>query len=614
MNMLAQSPLLANLGWSLIHFLWQGALVGLIYFYLRHLLRQAAPQWRYILALSALLVLALLPALTLFYLDGWHSQNIPSISSPTAYSVAAAPLAVPTSFLIALDHGTPAYLSWVVLVWLAGVACMMMRAFHGWRQAGMLRLAAMAACIHPWQPLLDALQDRMHIRRAVRLLESVRVHAPLVIGWLKPAILIPPSTVCGLSWQQAEMILAHELAHIRRHDYLFNLLQVVVETLLFYHPVVHWISRDARNEREFCCDDAAMKICGDRVAYLKALAELEEQRLHTSPALAANGGVLWNRAYRLVYRIEPVGRHSAWSITLVLLASALAMLLIIYPRNSLTQHATVSLAHSKPAMSETLNPATRPPQLAVTHPMRSIVPTPTRIEIMGPKFLTVHALVIRTFAEPAALLATPPAPQLAAVPATTVSATAAITVVAPRPLPQPEYPYQALRDGLGGSVQVSFRVSRSGRATDVLIKMLSGPAIFASAVRAALENWQFNPVQVNGKILTPQISLAFVFNPDPASKPAGTCLTVTGSHMCLWYQVTLKNLPPQRFNTAGTEAAQPDEDIPVKLAVVETKQSRICQPQDNCFFKASQPPLDNERHIQDQLRMLSQGFIGGGSF
>ena len=129
-----------------------------------------------------------------------------------------------------------------------------------------------------WQRMATRLSRRLHIGRAITLLESALVDVPTVIGWLKPVVLLPASALAGLSPQQLEAILAHELAHIRRHDYLVNLLQTLVETVLFYHPAVWWLSRRIRIERENCCDDLAVSLCGDPVAYAQALADLEALR------------------------------------------------------------------------------------------------------------------------------------------------------------------------------------------------------------------------------------------------------------------------------------------------------------------------------------------------
>jgi hypothetical protein len=138
---------------------------------------------------------------------------------------------------------------------------------------------------------MEGLIRRLQVARPVRLYLSTIAEVPIVIGWLRPYILLPVSAVTGLGESQLGAILAHELAHIRRHDYLANLLQNAVETLLFYHPAVWWVSRWIRQEREHCCDDLAVEICGDVMVYAGALAQLEELRGGVSePALAAAGG------------------------------------------------------------------------------------------------------------------------------------------------------------------------------------------------------------------------------------------------------------------------------------------------------------------------------------
>ena len=170
------------------------------------------------------------------------------------------------------------------------------------------------------------LARQLHIRRPVRLLESASVAVPTVIGWLRPVVLMPASALAGLSPEQVQAILAHELAHIRRHDYLVNLLQTLVETLLFYHPAVWWLSRRIRAEREHCCDDLAVSLCGDPYTYARALADLEGLRTPSVPlALAATGGSLLERVRRLV-RPSHAGRAPGWAagIAAVLLITGVA--------------------------------------------------------------------------------------------------------------------------------------------------------------------------------------------------------------------------------------------------------------------------------------------------
>ena len=124
---------------------------------------------------------------------------------------------------------------------------------------------------------------------------------PTAIGWLRPVVLLPASAFTGLTPRQLETILAHELAHIRRHDYLFNLLQSVAETLLFYHPAAWWVSRRVRQERELVCDDLAVAATGDALTYARALTQVERLR-KSAPrlAVAADGGQLRTRVLRLV--------------------------------------------------------------------------------------------------------------------------------------------------------------------------------------------------------------------------------------------------------------------------------------------------------------------------
>ena len=180
----------------------------------------------------------------------------------------------------------------LVGVWLAGVTLLTVPAAGGLDVGAADEAARHAPPRHAscrrWSSVCRSSSTS---RGRVRLLESSAVVVPTVIGWLQPVILLPVSALAGLSPTQIEAILAHELAHIRRHDYLVNLLQTLLETLLFYHPAVWWLSRSDPHERENCCDDLAVSLCGDPVAYARALADLEEHRGSAGPlVMAASGG------------------------------------------------------------------------------------------------------------------------------------------------------------------------------------------------------------------------------------------------------------------------------------------------------------------------------------
>jgi hypothetical protein len=209
----------------------------------------------------------------------------------------------------------------------AGVGLLSVRVLGGWLVVQRLKRSGRALSHDSWHQAAGRLCRRMRIWLPVRLCESALVDVPTVIGWLRPVVLLPASTLVGLSPAQLEALLAHELAHVRRLDYLVNLAQTFGETLLFYHPAVWWVSHRMRVEREHCCDDAAVAVCGDAVGYARALAELEELRaIAPSLAVAASGGSLWRRVARLVGGPPAhFSRSSRWVAGLFALATLTAL-------------------------------------------------------------------------------------------------------------------------------------------------------------------------------------------------------------------------------------------------------------------------------------------------
>lgn len=287
------SGLIGDIGWSLIHFLWQGlVLAGLLYLVLP-LCRSATA--RHDLGLLTLFAMAAAPLATFFLLHT-HAHNAGRL-------IAAADLLAPGG--IAGGHAAapqlaPGLLVWLVLLWLAGVVVLSLRAAAGWCVAETWRR-------RDTLPLSDALLRRCHDlqrrlgqSRPVRFLLSRRIDCPMVVGWFKPVVLIPLSAVTGLPAQQLDALILHELSHIVRLDAFANALQVGVETVLFYHPAVWWVSRQVRAEREHCCDDMAVSVCGDVSTYVEALISLETGRNVPALGLAASGGKLLDRVARLL--------------------------------------------------------------------------------------------------------------------------------------------------------------------------------------------------------------------------------------------------------------------------------------------------------------------------
>jgi beta-lactamase regulating signal transducer with metallopeptidase domain len=207
------------------------------------------------------------------------------------------------------------FLSWVVAFWLIGATAFSLRLLVGWIFAERVRHRMVRTASVEWQRTFDRLKARMSVTRPVRLLVSGLLDAPAAIGWFRPIVLVPVGALAGLPSAQMEALLLHELAHIRRHDYLVQILQSVVEAVFFYHPGVWWISRHMRADRELCCDDIAVSITGDAVMYARALAEFDSARFIQPTVVAANGGSVAERIARLLGQSSTTGRASIRTAT-----------------------------------------------------------------------------------------------------------------------------------------------------------------------------------------------------------------------------------------------------------------------------------------------------------
>jgi uncharacterized protein (TIGR03435 family) len=309
---LVQHPLAQAIGYALIQFLWQGAFLSALLWAGGQLIRRS-PNLRY--GLGCLMLFSMPVVLGITTLRSFRTQHSATDSESTrGRAVSAARMTLGNSgdnrqasserklvsgSTIPREIPTP-LAGWVACIWFAGVMALSMQMAGGWIRAQRLRTRLTKAASGVWTNRLEILRRRMEISRPVRLYMSALAEVPTVVGWLRPYVLLPVSAITGLDEDQWAAILAHELAHIRRHDYLINLLQTAVETILFYHPAVWWVSHRIREEREHCCDDLAVAACGNAVFYAGALARLEELRgVNDKPALAATGGDLLARVRRL---------------------------------------------------------------------------------------------------------------------------------------------------------------------------------------------------------------------------------------------------------------------------------------------------------------------------
>ena len=318
------SAWISIVGWALIHFVWQGTVLALATAVILRACQQRSANTRYLVACVGLALMVVSPVATAGAL--WSSTH--QLASAELGAQSSTPESSPVPLISGADDHlvvtdatwelADAVLSYIVFIWLGGVLFLATRLGGGLWRVRRLRLTSLAQRASSWQAVAIRIATELGLRATVRVVESRLVDTPTAVGWLRPVVLLPIAALTNLSPVQVEAILAHELAHIRRHDYVVNVVQTLAETLLFYHPAVWWVSRRVRTEREHCCDDVALAVCDDRVTYATALAELETGRAHgTLLTLAATRGPLIDRIRRVLQ--VPTGQEPAplsWAVSL----------------------------------------------------------------------------------------------------------------------------------------------------------------------------------------------------------------------------------------------------------------------------------------------------------
>ena len=349
-------------GWVLVHFIWQGALMALVSALVLRACRRRSASLRYGIACATLAAMLAGVAATAALVERGEGQQStplrlhvlvsrePARDAALPIQIDSRPLSMPRAFS---RSDVEALFPWVVSIWSAGVILLLFRTAAGWWRVRRLHQRALQTVCSVWQLSGNRLAARLGLDRLVRIVELADVDVPFVVGCLRPIVVLPIAAIAQLNVAQVEAILAHELAHVRRHDYLVNLLQTLAETLFFYHPSVWWISARIRDEREHCCDDVAVEVCGDRVAYAAALAELESWRCGDIELVAAaSGGSLVNRIRRIL-RVEissqPQVSHVA--IGLALIAGALGTAGVLAQSREASEDVKFEVASVRPNTS-----------------------------------------------------------------------------------------------------------------------------------------------------------------------------------------------------------------------------------------------------------------------
>jgi len=280
------------LGWAAIHFLWEGTIVWLGAAALLRCIRRRSPEIRYVVACTTLFLCLAIFATTFFILV---AANAPFPSHPIGQMRADWASDILHGFEGRNIAGIAAY------CWLTGFLWMTIRYTGQWLRVWHLRNRLITPPDVQLQAVFESLKRRLRIPQAVRVLHSGIARTPMVVGCLRPVILVPISALTALTPEQLRAVIAHELAHIRRHDPWVNMAQSLVEMVLFFHPAVWWLSRQIRSEREYCCDDLSIDASESPRMLAEGLAMLESLRLNPSAtALYANNRSLLTRISRMI--------------------------------------------------------------------------------------------------------------------------------------------------------------------------------------------------------------------------------------------------------------------------------------------------------------------------
>ena len=340
--------------WALIHSLWQAALIAIVL----AIILPAIRRHKYAISIAALVFLVVVCGVTFTKYYQWPTNEIASQipAGNDANGLNPLPSDLSPETIVSTDQPSGTVLEthqhdhqhlaltsqaesssvqsllanwqrWLVVAWLIGTGAQLLRVFVSWMRLNRIhRHSDPISTMPTLGERLVELETRLDLRRPIRWLLSKSIDIPIVSGVIRPIVVVPTSMMTGMTPEQVDAILLHELAHVRRHDFLVNLFQMLAETLLFFNPAVWWISRQIRIQREYSCDDLASSAFGDKREYAWALAALEQLRATPTLAMAADGGKsgsLFDRVNRLVGAAQPSRRISGFtSVLLTLLTVA----------------------------------------------------------------------------------------------------------------------------------------------------------------------------------------------------------------------------------------------------------------------------------------------------
>lgn len=316
--MFFSEEVIRSLGLTLLDSLWQGAVLLFICGALLWLLRNRASRLRYYVVLAGLLAL---PVLSVVTFSGHYSVSDQAMAAsageqvlPTEFTFATGERVLPESALSLVDRWqqwAQTNAPYISLIWVLGFALFAFRLTGGFYMVRRLKRNSELPQDDFWTNKVKSLCDQLKIKLPVELRQSARLTSPVVLGYLKPVVIFPMGLLQGLPTDQVEAILLHELAHIKRYDYLLNVLVSLLQVVFFYHPAYWWLQSQLDSEREYSCDDLVLHQTGNSLSLIKALAAVREfQITGHSPALAFAGHK--NQLLKRVERIMKKKTRTNW--------------------------------------------------------------------------------------------------------------------------------------------------------------------------------------------------------------------------------------------------------------------------------------------------------------
>ena len=385
------------LSWTLVHSLWQGLILTIIVAVLLAATKKTTPALRYSILTS--LLLCFIAGVVITFIVQWqaNSSSIEIATIPAGYNQ------VPSNNW--WQHVTGfmnQYSTWIISAWATVVVWKLIRLKIDLYSVGRLRASGIIAPEESWTLRLQQLADRIGIRKKVMLFESSLVNIPLVAGHWKPVILLPLGMLTQLSMDEVEAVLLHELAHIRRHDYIFNLLQRITGILFFFNPGIVWLSSLIRAERENCCDDIAIRHTNDKLKFVEALISVKQHSLKT-PSLAMT---FLGQKNSLLYRVNRIvcSQNKSLNMAESLFVGLSVVVLAIYfisiqsSTASPTAHPAPALTHLTTHLPNFMDAKPDAPQLSTAMPERerpSVIINKLNIPPTKNKSATVTATIIQ---------------------------------------------------------------------------------------------------------------------------------------------------------------------------------------------------------------------------